>query len=56
MAKEAFVAAQVDPFEARELLQRNLGEPGTQMTMRTFHYAGVGTVNVTQGLQELLKL
>ena len=28
----------------------SIGEPGTQMNMRTFHYAGVANINVTQGL------
>ena len=32
-----------------------LGEPGTQMNMRTFHYAGVANVNVTQGLPRLIE-
>ena len=29
---------------------QSVGEPGTQMTMRTFHYAGVAELNVTLGL------
>ena len=28
---------------------QSIGEPGTQMTMRTFHYAGVAEINVTLG-------
>ncbi len=28
---------------------QSVGEPGTQMTMRTFHYAGVMELNVTLG-------
>ena len=35
---------------------QSLGEPGTQMTMRTFHYAGVATVNVTQGLPRIIEI
>ena len=34
----------------------SLGEPGTQMNMRTFHYAGVANVNVTQGLPRLIEI
>ena len=57
MAKDAFVAAQVDPFEAAGIITaQSLGEPGTQMTMRTFHYAGVATVNVTQGLPRIIEI
>ena len=47
----------VDPYEAVGILTaQSLGEPGTQMTMRTFHYAGVATVNVTQGLPRIIEL
>ncbi|MEC9136610.1 MAG: DNA-directed RNA polymerase subunit A'', partial [Candidatus Thermoplasmatota archaeon] len=35
---------------------QSIGEPGTQMTMRTFHYAGVATVNVTQGLPRIIEI
>jgi DNA-directed RNA polymerase subunit A" len=34
----------------------SIGEPGTQMNMRTFHYAGVANVNVTQGLPRLIEI
>ena len=48
---EAIVAldrASIDPYEAAGIITaQSIGEPGTQMTMRTFHYAGVATVNVT---------
>lgn len=57
MAKDAFVSSQVDPFEAAGIITaQSLGEPGTQMTMRTFHYAGVATVNVTQGLPRIIEI
>ncbi|MDP6326137.1 MAG: DNA-directed RNA polymerase subunit A'' [Candidatus Thalassarchaeaceae archaeon] len=47
----------VDPFEAVGILTaQSIGEPGTQMTMRTFHYAGVATVNVTQGLPRIIEI
>jgi len=32
---------------------QSIGEPGTQMTMRTFHYAGVAEIDVTLGLPRL---
>ena len=57
MAKDAFVTAQIDPYEAAGIITaQSLGEPGTQMTMRTFHYAGVATVNVTQGLPRIIEI
>ena len=37
---------------------QSIGEPGTQLTMRTFHTGGVAGDNITQGLprvEELLK-
>jgi len=37
----------VDPGESVGIIgAQSLGEPGTQMTMRTFHYAGVAEINV----------
>ena len=49
--------ASIDPYEAAGILTaQSIGEPGTQMTMRTFHYAGVATVNVTQGLPRIIEI
>jgi len=49
--------SRVDPFEAIGITTaQSIGEPGTQMTMRTFHYAGVATVNVTQGLPRIIEI
>ena len=57
---DAFAAldkASIDPFEAAGIITaQSIGEPGTQMTMRTFHYAGVATVNVTQGLPRIIEI
>lgn len=35
---------------------QSVGEPGTQMTMRTFHFAGVNELNVTLGLPRLIEI
>ena len=35
---------------------QSVGEPGTQMTMRTFHFAGVSELNVTLGLPRLIEI
>ncbi|HIP85505.1 MAG TPA: DNA-directed RNA polymerase subunit A'' [Pyrodictium sp.] len=35
---------------------QSIGEPGTQMTLRTFHYAGVREFNVTLGLPRFIEL
>ena len=56
-SKAAFMTATIDPYEAAGIITaQSLGEPGTQMTMRTFHYAGVATVNVTQGLPRIIEI
>ena len=53
----ALSRTKVDPFEAVGIITaQSIGEPGTQMTMRTFHYAGVATVNVTQGLPRIIEI
>lgn len=47
----------IDPTEAAGILSaQSIGEPGTQMTMRTFHYAGVAEINVTLGLPRLIEV
>ena len=47
----------VDPYEAVGIVAaQSIGEPGTQMTMRTFHYAGVAEMNVTLGLPRLIEI
>mgnify|MGYP005849691771 CR=1 FL=1 len=35
---------------------QSIGEPGTQMTLRTFHYAGVAEFSVTSGLPRLIEI
>ena len=47
----------VEPGEAVGILAaQSIGEPGTQMTLRTFHYAGVAEQNVTLGLPRLIEI
>ena len=47
----------IDPTEACGMVSaQSIGEPGTQMTMRTFHYAGVAEINVTLGLPRLIEI
>jgi DNA-directed RNA polymerase subunit beta' len=35
---------------------QSIGEPGTQMTMRTFHKGGVASVDITQGIPRIEEL
>ncbi|MFY9605330.1 MAG: DNA-directed RNA polymerase subunit A'' [Thermoplasmata archaeon] len=54
---ERFQSHIVDPNESVGILAaQSIGEPGTQMTMRTFHYAGVAEMNVTLGLPRLIEI
>ncbi|KAJ3199173.1 hypothetical protein HDU82_000666 [Entophlyctis luteolus] len=47
----------VDPGEAVGLLAaQSIGEPSTQMTLNTFHFAGFGAKNVTLGIPRLREL
>ncbi|AKA47761.1 DNA-directed RNA polymerase subunit A'' [uncultured archaeon] len=47
----------IDPHEAVGIIAaQSIGEPGTQMTMRTFHFAGVREMNVTLGLPRLIEI
>ena len=52
-----FGRAEVDAHESVGIIAaQSIGEPGTQMTLRTFHYAGVAEMNVTLGLPRLIEL
>lgn len=49
--------SQIEPCDAAGVVAaQSIGEPGTQMTMRTFHYAGVAEINVTLGLPRLIEI
>lgn len=55
--KEAYEREEVEPGESvGTIAAQSVGEPGTQMTMRTFHYAGVVELNVTLGLPRLIEV
>jgi DNA-directed RNA polymerase subunit A' len=54
---EHYKQALVEPGEAIGIVAaQSIGEPGTQMTLRTFHYAGVKEQNVTIGLPRLIEI
>jgi DNA-directed RNA polymerase subunit A" len=55
--KEAYRRSWVEPGEPVGIVAaQSIGEPGTQMTLRTFHYAGVAELNVTLGLPRLIEI
>ena len=54
---KAYEISLVDPGEAvGTVAAQSLGEPGTQMTLNTFHYAGVADINVTLGLPRIIEI
>lgn len=54
---EEYERHRIDHTEACGIVSaQSIGEPGTQMTMRTFHYAGVAEINVTLGLPRLIEI
>ena len=56
-AFELYDRRRMDPNESVGIMAaHSIGEPGTQMNMRTFHYAGVANVNVTTGLPRLIEI
>jgi len=56
-AVKNYKQALVEPGEAVGIVAaQSIGEPGTQMTLRTFHYAGVKEMNVTLGLPRLIEI
>jgi DNA-directed RNA polymerase subunit A' len=49
--------SQVEPGQAVGIVTaQSIGEPGTQMTLRTFHTAGIAEKNVTLGLPRIIEL
>jgi len=54
---DRYSAHRIDANESAGIMSaQSIGEPGTQMTMRTFHYAGVAEMNVTLGLPRLIEI
>jgi DNA-directed RNA polymerase subunit A' len=57
LTAEQYKRALMEPGEAVGIVAaQSIGEPGTQMTLRTFHYAGVKEQNVTLGLPRLIEI
>ena len=55
--EKAYNDAKVHPGEAIGIVvAESFGEPSTQMTLNTFHFAGVAEMNVTVGLPRLIEI
>lgn len=55
--KEKYMRAKIEPGTAvGALAAQSIGEPGTQMTLKTFHFAGVASMNITQGVPRIKEI
>jgi DNA-directed RNA polymerase subunit A" len=55
--EENYDKSLVQPGEAvGAVAAQSIGEPGTQMTLKTFHFAGVAEFNVTLGLPRIIEI
>lgn len=49
--------AKINPGESVGIITaESFGEPGTQMTLNTFHFSGVAELNITLGLPRLIEI
>ncbi len=56
-AVEEYQKNLIQPGEAAGIVAaQSIGEPGTQMTLRTFHFAGVAELAVPQGLPRFIEI
>ncbi|WP_456452704.1 DNA-directed RNA polymerase subunit A'' [Thermococcus sp.] len=56
-AEGEYENALIEPGEAvGTVAAQSMGEPSTQMTLNTFHYAGVAEINVTLGLPRIIEI
>ena len=52
-----YVKAKIEPGSTVGAVgAQSIGEPGTQMTLKTFHFAGVASMNVTLGVPRLKEI
>ena len=52
-----YKTAQVEPGHAVGAVgAQSIGEPGTQMTLKTFHFAGVAGMSITQGVPRIKEI
>lgn len=56
-AVKEYNASKISPGESVGIISaESIGEPSTQMTLNTFHLAGVAEMNVTMGLPRLIEI
>ena len=54
---DKYMRAKIEPGSAVGAVgAQSIGEPGTQMTLKTFHFAGVASMNVTLGVPRIKEI
>ncbi|KAI3386318.1 hypothetical protein SNEBB_004314 [Seison nebaliae] len=57
VAVNKYLKAEIEPGSAvGAVCAQSLGEPGTQMTLKTFHFAGVASMNITLGVPRIKEI
>lgn len=57
ICRDKFMKSQIEPGTAvGAVCAQSIGEPGTQMTLKTFHFAGVASMNITQGVPRIKEI
>jgi len=54
---QKYIQSKLDPGTSIGCISaQSIGEPATQMTLKTFHFAGVASMNITQGVPRIKEL
>jgi DNA-directed RNA polymerase III subunit RPC1 len=57
ICKTKYQRARIEPGTAVGAVgAQSIGEPGTQMTLKTFHFAGVASMNITLGVPRIKEI
>ena len=57
ICKKKYLRAIIEPGTAVGAIgAQSIGEPGTQMTLKTFHFAGVASMNITLGVPRIKEI
>lgn len=57
VCREKYLRSVMEPATAiGAVCAQSIGEPATQMTLKTFHFAGVASMNITQGVPRIKEI
>lgn len=57
VCREKYMRSVMEPATAiGAVCAQSIGEPATQMTLKTFHFAGVASMNITQGVPRIKEI